>query len=104
MNDAASRTGREAGVRHDQGRGRFELELAGEVAHLDYQRRGDVLYAHHTEVPAAHRGHGVAGRLADALVTYAREQGLRITPACTFVSSYMRKHEDTHDLIASSGD
>ena len=87
-------------VRHDAARNRFEIALDGGVAHCDYQRRGDVLLAHHTEVPAAHRGRGVAARLVAALVDHARAHRLKIEPACPYVASYMRKHADTQALLA----
>ena len=31
---------------------------------------------------------------------YARANGLKVAPVCSYVRTYMRRHEETHDLLA----
>ena len=64
-----------------------------------YSRQGDVLVLHHTEVPPALQGQGVAAELVAATLAWAREQGLRVRPTCSYVASYMRRHPQTLDLL-----
>jgi predicted GNAT family acetyltransferase len=33
---------------------------------------------------------------------YARRQGLRVRPSCSYVRAYMRRHPDTLDLLEPS--
>lgn len=66
-----------------------------------YRRRGDSTYSFtHTEVGEEFEGQGVGGQLVRGVMDFAREQGVKILPTCTFVRAYMRDHEDTHDLLA----
>ena len=66
---------------------------------LDPGARGDVLVLHHTEVPAALEGRGIAAALVAAALTWARSQGLRVQPLCSYVAAYMRRHPETLDLL-----
>jgi len=42
--------------------GRFELDLAGQIAFANYRRTDDGILIFHVETPRALRGQGVAGR------------------------------------------
>ena len=78
---------------------RFEATLAGELAHADYRMDGNVMRMVHTEVPSAFEGQGVAGALVRTALAYAREQRLRVMPACSYVRNYMSRRPETHDLL-----
>ncbi len=54
----------------------------------------------HTEVGPAFEGQGIGGRIAAGVIDFVRDSGGRIVPQCPFIRSYMRSHEDTHDLLA----
>ena len=64
-----------------------------------YRRDGPLLVLHHTEVPAALQGQGLAAQLVAAALAWAREQGLRVRPSCSYVAAYMRRHPETRDLL-----
>ncbi len=64
-----------------------------------YRRVGDVLVLHHTEVPRALQGQGLAGELVQAVLDWARAEGLRVRPTCSYVAAYMRRHVETQDLL-----
>ena len=80
---------------------RFEAIVDGGFARCDYRRVGSVLQLHHTEVPVALEGRGIAGQLVAAALAYARENGLKVAPYCSYVRSYMHRHPETHDLLAT---
>jgi uncharacterized protein len=86
-------------VVHNTAAHRFEVILDGEVARADYRLDGNVMRMVHTEVPPAYEGKGVAGTLVRAALAYARGQGLRVLPLCSYVRSYMKRHPETHDLL-----
>lgn len=50
------------------------------------------LRVYHTEVSPKYEGRGFSKVLLQRLVSYARENGLRIIPLCPYVLSEFRKH------------
>jgi predicted GNAT family acetyltransferase len=86
-------------VRHNEPLRRFEADVEGGVAHCDYERRGDVLYVNNTEVPVESEGRGIAAAVVAALMEYARQNGLRVAPRCSYVRNYMRRHGETQALL-----
>ena len=88
-------------VVHNAAAQRFEVILGDDLARADYRRDGDVLRLVHTAVPPAHEGKGLAAALVRAALAFAREQRLRVQPACSYVRSYMKRHPETHDLLAA---
>jgi hypothetical protein len=78
---------------------RFETGTGAELALCAYRRSGELLVLHHTEVPPSLQGRGVAAELVAATLTWAREQGLRVRPSCSYVAAYMRRHPQTLDLL-----
>jgi uncharacterized protein len=88
-------------VRHNEAAGRFELDLAGGMAVVDYDRMGDILDVHHTFVPASERGKGSGAVLVAEVVEYARANKLRIVPSCWYVRQWLDQHPDDHDVLAA---
>ena len=54
----------------------------------------------HTEVDDDRSGQGIGGQLAAGVMDVAREESVRIIPECSFIRSFMARHEDTQDLVA----
>jgi len=73
---------------------RFELEIEGETAFLEYNRHNGALVLIHTEVPERLRGHKIGERLVVAALAAARSDGLRIVAVCPYVRAYLKKHPD----------
>lgn len=86
-------------VRHNVERNRFEADVEGGLARCDYHRRGDVLYAHHTQVPEAAEGRGIAAAVVAALMDFAEQNALKVAPACSYVRHYMQRHPETRKLL-----
>jgi predicted GNAT family acetyltransferase len=87
-------------IRHNEAAHRFEVAVDGELARADYRVEGDVMRIFHTEVPFAFEGRGIAARLVDAAFEHAREKGLKVFPACSYVRDYVRRHPETQALLA----
>jgi uncharacterized protein len=71
---------------------RFELNVDGHVAYLEYERTADTLTLLHTEVPVEIRGRHVADRLVEAALAIGRSEGRRIIVVCPFARAYLRRH------------
>ena len=80
-------------VVHRPEQSRFEAEVEGEVAFLSYERAGGTAVMTHTIVPPAIGGRGVGASLASAAVGWARGEGLEVDPQCSYVRSWLEKHD-----------
>lgn len=81
-------------VEHRPGSSRFEAEIDGQTAFLDYEVDGATVVMPHTVVPRALEGRGIAGELTRTAVAWAREQSLTIDAQCSYVRSWLVKHPD----------
>jgi predicted GNAT family acetyltransferase len=78
-------------IHHDPGR-RFWLELDGEVAYLAYRFVDErtVDFAS-TWTPHALRGRGIATRLVEHALAWARARELSVIPTCWFVRKVLER-------------
>ena len=86
-------------VRHNVAASRFEATVDGLLCRADYRLEDGVMRMHHTEVPAALEGRGIASRLVRAAFTYADANDLKILPQCSYVAAYVRRHPETQRLL-----
>ncbi len=79
---------------------RYVVSLDGEViGRADYVRRGDVVVIPHTQISFQHSGQGLGSRMVGFALDDIRARGLRVQPACPFVSDFMAKHPEYNDLL-----
>ncbi|MDQ2702809.1 MAG: N-acetyltransferase [Pseudomonadota bacterium] len=83
---------------HEPERGRWIVALEGQLAHLDYSIASGVVTIHHTIVPEALGGRGIAARLVRAALDYVRREGLKVQPDCAYAAAWMLKHPEYEDL------
>ena len=81
---------------------RFEVTLDGETAFAEYRLKPGKIILPHTVVPPAFEGKGVAGALARAAFGHARAEGLKVIPTCPFMSAWVKKHPEEHDIVDES--
>lgn len=61
------------------------------LAEITWQQKDKYLYVDHTYVDERLRGQGVAQKLLDEVVSYAKENNYKIVPVCSYIVS---KFED----------
>ena len=85
-----------------QGHHRFYIERDGEdIAEITYQPKGeDRIVVDHTYVSEELRGQGIAGKLVDKIVTFAREEQKKIIPLCPYVKIKLDENEAYQDVVA----
>lgn len=91
------------GVTDNAARRRFELDVEGGQAFIDYRRRGDVVTLVHAEVPEAMQGRGIGSALVRGTLELVRAREERIVPVCPFVVDYLARHPEFRDLVAHAG-
>ena len=73
---------------------RFEVELDGRLAEMDYRVRGNRLVILHTLVPPEMGGHGVGGALVTFALDRAVRDGMTLVPICPFTRGWLQRHPD----------
>lgn len=82
-------------VIHNEASRRFEIQIEGHTAELDYQLQGDTITFTHTGVPAELEGNGIGSMLVKAGLEYARVHKLKVVSLCWFVSGYIQRHPES---------
>jgi predicted GNAT family acetyltransferase len=83
-------------------RSRFEYDVEGRTAFIDYRRAGNVLSLTHAEVPQELEGRGIGSLMARGALDLVRERGEKVIPVCSFVVAFIRRHPEYQDLLANS--
>ncbi len=89
-------------VRDNPARRRYELDVPGGQAFIDYRRDAGIVTMLHAEVPPELEGRGIGSALVKGALDLVRGQGERVVPACPFVAAYIRKHPAYQDLLAAT--
>jgi predicted GNAT family acetyltransferase len=89
-------------TRNDE-RHRFEAVCDGEVAgYAEFRLRdGGVIEFTHTVVDDRFEGRGVGSTLVAEALDQVRAEGLEVIATCPFVRSYIERHQEYADLLAS---
>lgn len=83
---------------HNPAENRFEVWIDGLLSKLDYIVNDDTIVMTHVGVHPQHRGGGVAGRITQVALEYARENNLRVIPMCSYVGAYIRRNQQYLEL------
>lgn len=89
-------------IRHEEadGRGAFFIERdARRIAEQAYRRLGERLVVIvHTQVDESLRGQGIARRLLDTFVAWARSTGTRVRATCPYAKAQFEKDASIRDV------
>lgn len=86
----------------DERQGEFVIYENGQRAgRMTYEKQNEnrILVAH-TNVDEEFSGRGLAGKLMDEMVKYARENKYKIVPACSYVQRKFEKDDNIQDVLA----
>ena len=86
---------------NDKAGGRFFIETDNRsMAELTYTKTGtDRLSIDHTEVDKSLQGQGVGKELVHSAVEYARQEGLKIVPLCSYAKVVFENEPDLKDVL-----
>ncbi|MCL5027640.1 MAG: N-acetyltransferase [Bacteroidetes bacterium] len=86
---------------HDKEENKFYKIVNGKEAYLRYimldEKTIDMIK---TYVPPELRGQGIAAEVVLAGLLYAKENGLSIIPTCSYVETYIERHQEFKELVA----
>ena len=90
----------ETAVSDNRARHRYEITADGEVAGFTvYELRPGIVAFMHTEIDEPFGGHGLGSILVRCALDDVRSRGLSILPYCSFVRSWLERHDDYADLV-----
>lgn len=89
--------------REQGGCGVFFIERDGRrAAEMTYQRLSEsAILVDHTEVDVSLRGGGIARKLLDAAVAWARENNIKISATCSYVVALFARDKSLRDVSVS---
>jgi hypothetical protein len=79
---------------------RFEVWIDGYFSELDYRQDKETFVIAHVGVNPQHQGQGVAGKLTQTALEYARRLSLRVIPLCSYAAAYIRRNPQYDDLTS----
>ncbi|MFN7928495.1 MAG: GNAT family N-acetyltransferase [Blastocatellia bacterium] len=86
-------------VVHNAAASRFEMELQGKQAVINYQKRGEDIYnLYHAEVPPEFEGHGYGSQLVKGALEQIKAEGKQFIPMCPFIAAYVRRHPEYQEF------
>ena len=85
-------------------RGAFVIEDGGHrLAEMEMAINGSNMIVYHTEVAEELKGQGVAGKLLEEMVEYARKNQLKVIPLCPYVNTQFKRHPDQYADVWNKG-
>lgn len=81
-------------ITHRPERKRFETELDGVTAYVEYRLTDGALDIVHTIVPPAIGGRGVAAALVKRAYDYARENRMKPLATCSYAVVWLQRHPE----------
>lgn len=80
---------------------RYEMEVEGQKAYVDYRTYPDTVELTYTYVPESCRGKQVGGRLVESVLEHVRAQRLKVIPRCGFVAQWIVRHPEWEGIVAT---
>ena len=80
---------------------RFELEVDGHTAFIEYEETDKIIKLIHTESPEELAGRGAATALIEKTLAYLEENGYGLVPLCPLVFAYVKRHPEWKRLVPS---
>ena len=77
----------------------FEVYVGDHLGYVLYRLHGGSISLTHTEVAPALEGKGVAGKLAQYALEYAKTNNLKVFPSCPYIKSYIQRHPEYQPLV-----
>ena len=85
-------------VTHNQANNAFEAWIDGYLSKLDYIQDGKNFVITHVGVHPEYRGQGVAGKIVEVGLQYAKQNSLRVIPMCSYAAAYIRRNPQHREL------
>ena len=87
-------------IYHDEDNQKFFIKIDGEESLINYRKEeGQILDLYYTYVPEDFRDQGIASKLVETALEFAKDQNYKVKPTCPFVASYIKAHDEYMNLV-----
>lgn len=87
------------GIRNNEAEGAIELIEEGAVCKLIYELEGNQFQILAVNVPSEVGGRGIAAKLVKHALEYAKVEGFKVLPVCSYAKAYMDRHDEYKSLL-----
>ena len=85
---------------NDNGKGSFFIDEEGDrLAEMVIGVSGNNLTVYHTEVSDKLKGQGIASKLLETMVDYARKHSLKVIALCPYVIVQFKRHPELYSDV-----
>lgn len=78
---------------------RFEIEVDGHYAFINYGETGSQVALVHTEAEPELAGTGAAAAVVEKTLNYIENEGKKLLPFCPYVFAYIKKHPEWKRIV-----
>jgi uncharacterized protein len=78
---------------------RFEMNVNGKIAVIEYKQYPGKIALLHTEVPPELEGKGAATAIIEKTLAWIDENELQLIPLCPLVVAYIKRHPEWKRII-----
>jgi hypothetical protein len=89
---------------HNEAEKRFEVWVDGYLSKMEYIQDGKNFVITHVGVSPELRGQGIAGRITQTGLEYAKANSLRVIPMCSYAAGYIRRNPQYSELTNQQAD
>jgi predicted GNAT family acetyltransferase len=79
---------------------RFEIDIEGHFAFIDYKTMGEDIALVHTETEPELRGKGAARAVVEKTLQYLDDHNVGLHPYCPYVFDYIKKHPEWKRIVS----
>lgn len=79
---------------------RFELNVDGNFAFIEYEESSGTIALIHTEVEPLLEGKGAATAVIEKTLEYIKGHNLKLIPLCPVVVAYLKRHPEWKHILA----
>ncbi|TXE10348.1 N-acetyltransferase [Gelidibacter salicanalis] len=79
---------------------RFEIEIDGHFAFIDYKEFGSQIALVHTETDPELAGKGAAAAVVEKTLHYLDDKKIVLLPFCPYVFAYIKRHPEWKRIVS----
>jgi hypothetical protein len=89
-------------IKHDTKSQKFYTLIGGKECSLKYEKISDNVYnLKMMFVPKNLRGQGIASRIMEFTLTYAKKNTIKVKASCSYVEKYLDNHREYAEVVYS---
>jgi len=78
---------------------RFEIEINGHFAFINYGERENQIALVHTETEPELAGTGAAAAVVEKTLQFIKNSGKKLLPFCPYVFAFIKKHQEWKAIV-----